>query len=101
MLSRHIGQLALSVSLFGFAIQALATPINYNEASTPSGGGEFQYQFVSPTRSFTLDTGVNTISGTMGMITFAFPDFDGFGFTVPSGLQVDSLSLNFTDAVGN
>ncbi|MGH7176586.1 MAG: hypothetical protein ACREJC_04330, partial [Tepidisphaeraceae bacterium] len=82
---------ALAV-LASTASTAHAVPVNYSE----SVSGDLTD--VSPLALFTLDVGLNTVSGTCGNI--GGNDFDSFAFIVPAGMQVTSGNLVLTDASG-
>ena len=77
----------LMLSASGFA-----APVAYIEGadlSHPSVG--------TPLTTFTLDVGVNTVSGTIT----ATSDFDSFAFIVPAGMQVTAGDLTIGDVSGN
>lgn len=77
-----------------FAVTSSAAPISYFEAISgdlPSSG---------PPTVFTLDTGLNTIDGTVSASDSGF-DFDDFGFVVPAGLEVLSGKITLTDVSGD
>ena len=70
-----------------------ATPISYSEAVS----GDLVAALPAPT-AFTLDVGVNTVSGT----THFLPDLDGdsFAFSVPVGMVVTNVSFAFVRTTG-
>ena len=72
---------------------AAATPISYSE----SVSGDLVAALPAPT-VFTLDVGVNTVSGT----THLLPDVDGdsFAFSVPAGMVVTNISFAFVRTRG-
>ena len=76
------------------AAVASAAPVNYNESTD---GDLKTYDGVLPT--FTLDSGVNLISGTISFDGVNQSDYDSFAFVVPSNLSVvgGSIALNETD----
>src|SRR6266540_3135171 len=72
----------------GFVRSAAATPLSYSEAVS----GDLIEVLTAPT-VFTLDVGVNTVSGTFGFNPEA--DFDSFAFSVPVGMVVTNISYAF------
>jgi hypothetical protein len=81
------------------ATQAQAVPLDYRE----SVAGDLTF----PAPAFTLDAGINTISGNThfnvnspGLPRFD-TDFDSFAFEIPTGLQLVSLSLSFLTTTFN
>jgi hypothetical protein len=70
-----------------------AAPILYDE----SVGGDLPAAG-SPLTTFTLDAGLNTVSGTTGN---APTEFDSFAFTVPAGMQVTAANVTLADVSGN
>jgi hypothetical protein len=87
--------LAAIVAFFALTVSTFAAPILYSEAVSgdlPASG--------NPLPTFTLDAGVNTISGTTGF-DGDVADFDSFAFIVPTGLQVVIANVTLTDFIGD
>jgi hypothetical protein len=83
---------ALGGSLATFSGQAVsAAPVAYTE----SGGGDLPQ--LDPLPVFTLDVGVNTISGTITAAPMGGSDFDYFAFVVPAGNVLTSATLTMID----
>jgi len=85
--------LFLAAVLASTASTAHAAPINYSE----SVSGDLPE--TTPPAVFTLDVGVNTVSGTCG-VTPSGNDFDSFAFIVPATMQITSGNVVLTDASG-
>jgi hypothetical protein len=88
------------VAILALASLAPAAPVNYQE----SVSGDLPQ--VQPFHVFTLDNGVNTISGTIGFLSYTgggtgFFDFDPFSLVVPTDLAVTSASLSVPSITGN
>jgi hypothetical protein len=77
----------------GLTSSASAAPITYIE----SVGGDLSG--LTPA-VFTLDEGLNTVSGTTGF-TSPTNDFDSFAFIVPEGLQVNSIKVIIPEISGD
>ncbi len=84
-----------ALALTFFAFSASAAPIAYSEAVS----GDLPETGVLPT--FTLDFGINTVSGTYGQDANENLDFDSFAIIVPSGLSVLFGDLTLTDNTGD
>jgi PEP-CTERM motif-containing protein len=84
---------AFMMLMTAFVTPAAATPISYSE----SVSGDLVAALPAPT-VFTLDVGVNTVSGT----THLLPDVDGdsFAFSVPVGMVVTNVSFAFVRTRG-
>ena len=76
-----------------FVSPAAATPISYSE----SVSGDLVAALPAPT-AFTLDVGVNTVSGTSHYAGDIDPD--SFAFTVPVGMVVTNVSFAFVRTIG-
>jgi hypothetical protein len=72
---------------------ASAAPITYIESVSGDLSG------LAPA-VFTLDEGLNTVSGTTGF-TSSTNDFDSFAFVVPDGLQVNGIKVIISDISGD
>jgi hypothetical protein len=90
-LSRALLPLALVVS----GGTAAAAPVSYQE----SVGGDLAG--FSPLTVFTLDAGINTISGRYGETSLTSFDWDSFAFLVPDGIVLDSVAVTISDAVND
>jgi hypothetical protein len=86
--------LAAALVILTVVSTASANPVAFSETD----GGDLS-NFPSPLRTFTLDVGVNTVSGTFG--TTSTLDFDSFAFIVPSGMSVTAGNIALADAVGD
>jgi hypothetical protein len=86
---------AAALALILVVFTASAAPIAYSEAVS----GDLPNTGVLPT--FTLDFGINTISGTYGQDANENDDFDGFAIIVPSGLSVLFGDITLTDNTGD
>jgi len=84
-----LGTFVVMIVMTGVVRPAGASPISYTE----SVSGDLVSGLPAPT-VFTLDVGVNTVSGTS---TFGptSSDFDSFAFDVPVGMQVTDISYAF------
>jgi hypothetical protein len=79
---------ALAAALL-VAASAAAAPLAYDEGVS----GDLA---PFPVTSLSLDTGVNTVTGSLSFSGGAgLSDFDGFLFALPTGGQVDSISFEF------
>ena len=76
------------------AVPAAAVPITYVESI------DGDLSVVDPLTVFTLDVGLNTVSGSFGS-TEQDTDFDSFAFIVPAGLQVVSGGVELLDLTGD
>ena len=74
----------------GFVRPAAATPISYSE----SVSGDLAGSLPAPT-VFTLDVGVNTVSGTSTYGGNSPTDSDSFAFSVPVGMTLTGISYAF------
>jgi hypothetical protein len=90
---------AVTVATLACVTSAQAAPIMFQEAVS----GDLPAEGLLPT--FTLDLGVNTVSGTVAYTMFGpgvprtVVDFDGFAFIVPAGTQVTNVSVVMTDSI--
>ena len=94
-------QLAGIAAAAATAVSAQAAPISYSEAISGDLSQDFPAEYIG-----TLDIGINTIQG-----TFCFArapttcpdtgrgfDHDGFRYTLPEGLSLDSVTYAFASA---
>lgn len=70
--------------------QAFAAPVNYDEAASGDIG------VISGFTVFTLDVGLNTISGSDAFTTSGF-DVDAFSVVVPVGMSLTSVTYGFSN----
>lgn len=89
---KPVATLAAALGAAMFVAAASAAPVNYQE----SVSGDLLNSGVLTT--FTLDIGINTVSGTFG---FEPGDTDGFAFIVPVGTVLAAGSVTLVDSVGD
>jgi hypothetical protein len=80
-----------AVLLSGFSVSAFAIPLSYDEA--------IDGDIISGAPTFALDSGVNTVTGTVSCIT-VICDFDKFFATLPAGGVLESVALSLTQGDG-
>src|SRR5256885_1833704 len=83
------GTFVVMMVMTGFVRPAAATPISYSEGVSGDLIGDLPASTI-----FTLDVGVNTVSGT-SIYGPGGTDFDSFAFDVPVGMQVSNISYAF------
>jgi len=90
--------LTLAALVFACAVRtSAASPIVFSETVSGDLGEGF------PAQLFTLDVGVNTISGNTHVL-FELPfnfsvDFDDFAITIPAGLELGGITYAFVPVV--
>ena len=88
------------IVLCGFLLvpmSSLAVPVSYDESS------DGELSFVASDTSLNLDTGINTVAGTISAVSEAAGDLDSFTFLVPMDASLTdlSLALGVPDIVGS
>jgi hypothetical protein len=88
------------LAMVGLVRPASATPISYTESAS---GDLPPFLPAAPAFVFTLDVGVNTVSGTSHFDNVDGADGDSFAFTIPVGMELTNISYAFVrggDATG-